>query len=110
MTLNLDELLGYRGKTIVVTGGASGMGEATARLLGQLGAKVHIVDIQRPKVPCESFQQCDLSNFAEVRTTAAALKSLAPIDFLFPCAGLPPEAKGCFLYRMQTSWHSPFVD
>jgi len=59
---NLDGL-GYRGKTVVVTGGSSGMGEATARLLGELGAKVQIVDIQRPKVAHESFHQCDLSNF-----------------------------------------------
>ena len=34
---NLDGL-GYDGKTVVVTGGASGMGEATARFLGELGA------------------------------------------------------------------------
>lgn len=103
MDLNLGGLLGYGGKTIVVTGGASGMGEATARLLGQLGAKVHIVDIQRPKVPCESFHQCDLSNFAAVRTTAAALKAFAPIDFLFPCAGLPPQVKGA-LYCMRVNY------
>ena len=49
------EGLGYRGKTVVVTGGSSGMGEAAARILGELGAKVHIVDIQEPKVPCETF-------------------------------------------------------
>ena len=44
---NLDGL-GYRGKTVVVTGGASGMGEATARILSELGADVHVVDIQQP--------------------------------------------------------------
>ncbi len=95
--------LGYRGKTVVVTGGASGMGEATARFLGELGAKVHIVDIQEPKVPCESFHQCDLSDFDQVRKTAAALKSIAPIDFLFPCAGLPPHIKGP-LYCMRVNY------
>ena len=85
---NLDGL-GYNGKTVVVTGGASGMGEATARILGELGAKVHIVDIQQPRVPHESFHQCDLSDFAQVRATAATLGAVAPIDFVFPCAGLP---------------------
>lgn len=95
--------LGYRDKTVVVTGGASGMGEATARFLGELGAKVHIVDIQAPKVPCESFHQCDLSDFAQVRATAEALKSLAPIHFLFPCAGLPPHIKGP-LYCMRVNY------
>lgn len=35
--LQLDGL-GYRGKTAIVTGGASGMGEQVARILGELGA------------------------------------------------------------------------
>jgi len=95
--------LGYAGRTVVVTGGASGMGEATARILGELGAKVHIVDIQQPKVPHESFHQCDLSDFDQVRATAAALKAIAPIHFLFPCAGLPPHIKGP-LYCMRVNY------
>ena len=81
---NLDGLgqgLGYSGKTVVVTGGSSGMGEATARILGELGAHVHIVDIQPPKVPHASFRPCDLSDFAQVRSVAAGLADIAPIDF-----------------------------
>jgi NAD(P)-dependent dehydrogenase (short-subunit alcohol dehydrogenase family) len=35
---------GFRGKTILVTGGASGMGAATASLFAQAGARVLIVD------------------------------------------------------------------
>jgi NAD(P)-dependent dehydrogenase (short-subunit alcohol dehydrogenase family) len=99
---NLDGL-GYSGKTIVVTGGSSGMGEATARLLGDLGAKVHIVDIQAPRVPHAGFYQCDLSDFAQVRSTAEVLKAFGPIDFLFPCAGLPPHIKGP-LYCMRVNY------
>lgn len=102
MTGNLDGL-GYRGKTAVVTGGASGMGEAAARILGELGANVHIVDIQPPKVPHASFHQCDLSDFTQVRVTAEALKAVAPIHFLFPCAGLPPHIKGP-LYCMRVNY------
>lgn len=86
--------LGYAGKTVVVTGGASGMGEATARILGDLGAEVHIVDIQPPKVACASFHRCDLSNFAEARATAKALHAVGPIHFVFPCAGIPPHVLG----------------
>jgi NAD(P)-dependent dehydrogenase (short-subunit alcohol dehydrogenase family) len=67
---NLDGL-GYGGKTVVLTGGSSGMGEAAARILGELGAKVHIVDIQPPKVPHASFHQCDLSHFDQVRRTTS---------------------------------------
>ncbi|MDR2857548.1 MAG: SDR family oxidoreductase [Novosphingobium sp.] len=95
--------LGYSGKTVVVTGGASGMGEATARILGELGAKVHIVDIQAPRIGCESFRQCDLSDFAQVRATARSLADIAPIDFVFPCAGLPPHVKGA-MYCMRVNY------
>jgi NAD(P)-dependent dehydrogenase (short-subunit alcohol dehydrogenase family) len=90
---NLDGL-GYRGQTAVVTGGSSGMGEATARLLGELGAVVHVLDIQPPKISCASFTRCDLSNFSEVRAAASALRAIAPINFLFPCAGIPPHTQG----------------
>src|SRR5258708_12795561 len=95
--------LGYSGTTVVVTGGSSGMGEAAARTLCELGARVHIVDIQPPKLACEAYYPCDLSDFAQVRATAEALKAIAPIDFLFPCAGLPPHIKGA-LYCMRVNY------
>lgn len=100
--LKLDGL-GYRDKVAVVTGGASGMGEQVARILGELGAKVHIVDIREPSVPHASFHRCDLGDFAAVRATAEALGALAPIDFVFPCAGLPPTVKGP-MYCMQVNY------
>lgn len=99
---NMDGL-GYNGKTVVVTGGSSGMGEAVARILGDLGALVHIVDIQPPKVAHASFHPCDLSDFDQVRATAAALKAVAPIHFVFPCAGLPPYLKGA-AYCMRVNY------
>lgn len=82
--------LGYRGATVIVTGAFSGMGEATARILAGLGARVYLVDIQRPHIPHESFFQTDLSRPEEVRTTAAALREIGPIQYFFSCAGVPP--------------------
>lgn len=76
--------LGYGKKTSVVTGGASGMGKAVAHILSDMGAIVHIVDIQAPRVACAGFHQCDLSDFAQVRATAQSLHKLAPIHFVFP--------------------------
>jgi NAD(P)-dependent dehydrogenase (short-subunit alcohol dehydrogenase family) len=35
----------YGGKVVVVTGAGSGIGRATARLFGRLGARVHVADI-----------------------------------------------------------------
>lgn len=81
--------LGYRGKTVVVTGGSSGMGAAAVRILGELGARVHVVDLKPPSAPHASFHATDLAQPEQVRATAAALRELGPIEFLFPCAGVP---------------------
>jgi len=86
--------LGYRGKTVVMTGGASGLGEAAARILGELGAAVHIADIARPSVPHASFTPLDLTDFAGVRSACTILGEMGPIDFLFPIAGIPPHTLG----------------
>ncbi|RZJ97777.1 MAG: SDR family oxidoreductase [Novosphingobium sp.] len=90
---NLDGL-GYRDATVVLTGGASGMGEAAARLLGELGATVHIADVAEPKVACASYTRVDLSDPENIRAATAKLRALGPIDFLFPIAGVPPHAVG----------------
>ncbi|ORB10554.1 hypothetical protein BST36_30850, partial [Mycolicibacterium moriokaense] len=38
--LVMDDVLGYEGKSVVVTGAASGMGQAAAQILVDLGATV----------------------------------------------------------------------
>ncbi len=40
-------LFSYEGKRVVITGASSGMGEATAKLVHELGAEVVAVDIQQ---------------------------------------------------------------
>jgi NAD(P)-dependent dehydrogenase (short-subunit alcohol dehydrogenase family) len=83
------DVLGYRDTTVVVTGCGSGMGEATARILGELGARVHAVDIQEPRIPYVSYHRTDLADPASIEASAAALGEIGPIDFLFNCAGVP---------------------
>ena len=86
--------LGYRGKTVVLTGGSSGMGEAAARLLGELGAAVHIADIAAPAAACASYTPLDLADPASISAATAALRDIGPIDFLLPVAGIPPHTHG----------------
>ncbi len=52
--------LGYHGMSVAITGVASGIGEATAQLLGELGADVIGLDIATPKVRLHRFIQFDL--------------------------------------------------
>ncbi len=86
--------LGYRGTTVVLTGGASGMGEAATRILGELGASVHVADIAEPKVEHAGFVHMDLSDASSVEQAAKALEEAGAIDFLFPLAGIPPHTFG----------------
>ena len=84
---NLDGL-GYRGTRVVVTGAFSGMGEATARILDELGAEVHLVDIRKPSTSHASFHQADFSDPDQVAVAGAAIRALGPIDYVFSCAGV----------------------
>ena len=83
----MADVLGYQGKRVIVSGCFSGMGEATARLLGELGAEVHGFDYKQATVPLASFNQVDLRDPASIEAGVAAVGG--KIDALFNCAGLP---------------------
>jgi len=83
----LRDLLGYAGRRVVLTGAASGMGEATARLLVELGAEVHALDVKPVKV---GVAQALGTNLAEKGSIDAAVAQLPRrVDVLLNCAGLP---------------------
>jgi NAD(P)-dependent dehydrogenase (short-subunit alcohol dehydrogenase family) len=83
----LEDVLGYREASVVVTGAASGMGAAAAQVLVDLGARVTALDIKPTEVPVERFIEIDLR---EPTTIDAAVASIdEPVNALFSCAGLP---------------------
>src|SRR6478609_1647610 len=83
----MDDVLGYEGAAVVVTGAASGMGAAAAQILVDLGAEVTALDIRPTTVPVANFLEVDLRDREAIEATAAAIGG--PIDALFSCAGLP---------------------
>jgi len=83
----MKELLGYEGKTVVITGAASGMGAAAASLLVELGAEGYALDISEVTAPVKQFIKTDLKEKASIDDAVAQIPD--EIYALFNCAGVP---------------------
>lgn len=92
------DLLGYKNKRVIVSGCFSGMGEATARILVELGAEVHGLDFKETALDLASFNQVDLRDPETV--DAAVAKIGGKVDALFNCAGLPQTAPALDVMRV----------
>ena len=80
--------------TAIITGGASGMGEATARRLAAERATVVIIDRDAnkgEKVASDlggHFVQADVTSEADVSAAVAAATAIAPLRACIHCAGI----------------------
>jgi NAD(P)-dependent dehydrogenase (short-subunit alcohol dehydrogenase family) len=78
----------------LVTGGASGLGEATARLLAKRGVRVVLADLNAEKgeaLAAElsgAFVTCDVTNTDHVIAAVDAALALAPLWSVVNCAGI----------------------
>jgi NAD(P)-dependent dehydrogenase (short-subunit alcohol dehydrogenase family) len=82
------------GASAIVTGGASGLGAATALALTQRGAKVVVLDLQEElgqKLATDiggRFVKADVADEAQVQAAVDAASELGPLRVLVNCAGL----------------------
>ena len=87
------------GKVFIVTGGASGLGEGTARMLAAHGAKVVIADLQVDKGQAladeigGAFVKCDVSQEADGQAVISKAASTGKLMGLVNCAGIAPAVK-----------------
>ncbi|HMS07372.1 MAG TPA: SDR family NAD(P)-dependent oxidoreductase, partial [Burkholderiaceae bacterium] len=87
------------GKVFIVTGGASGLGEGTARMLAANGGTVVVADMQADKgeqVAREiggAFVRCDVSSEADGQAAVAQALNLGKLMGLVNCAGIAPAEK-----------------
>jgi NAD(P)-dependent dehydrogenase (short-subunit alcohol dehydrogenase family) len=84
----------FAGQRVLVTGAASGMGEAVARLAGQLGAEVHGLDLRKPSVPLAAWYEVDLREPAAIAEATRSVLGSGRVDRLFSCAGAPQTLPG----------------
>ncbi|MCT2588224.1 SDR family NAD(P)-dependent oxidoreductase [Actinophytocola gossypii] len=94
----------FEGLRAVVTGGASGIGLAAARLLTTRGARVAVLDVA-PDVPEPLLgYRCDVSSTPEVeRAVTEAATTLGGIDVLVNNAGI--GAQGDVTTNNDAEWH-----
>jgi len=87
------------GHVFIVTGGASGLGEGTARMLRQAGGQVLIADMQQDKGEAVAqqigavFMRCDVSQEADAQAVIDRAGQLGPLSGLVNCAGIAPAEK-----------------
>src|SRR5579863_8843479 len=78
----------------IVTGGASGLGEATARELSARGVKVVLADLNDErgaalaKETGGAYVHCDVTNTEQVIEAIEAAKAMAPLWSVVNCAGI----------------------
>lgn len=85
----MKDYFGFQSKTVVVTGASSGMGEAAAKMLVDLGAEVHACGSgNRSRITYDPAKEYyyDLSEKAALDALIAALPP--KIDALFVCQGI----------------------
>jgi NAD(P)-dependent dehydrogenase (short-subunit alcohol dehydrogenase family) len=86
----------------IVTGGASGLGAATARMIVEAGGKVVLADVQAEagaKLAAElgqanaRFVKCDVSSEADGIAAVEAATAMGQLRGLVNCAGVAPAIK-----------------
>ena len=95
----------FDGIAAIVTGGASGLGAATAALLLERGATVAVLDISTETATSGTVPiACDVSDFASVEAAVhAAAYSLGGIDVVINNAGI--GASGDVAANDDDEWH-----
>ncbi|MFL9926186.1 SDR family NAD(P)-dependent oxidoreductase [Herbaspirillum lusitanum] len=87
------------GNVFIVTGAASGLGAASARMLVAAGGKVVLADLQAEagaRVAAELggvFVRCDVSSEADGQAVVRAAQELGTLRGLINCAGVAPAGK-----------------
>lgn len=88
-----------QGNVFIVTGGASGLGAASARMIAEAGGKVVLADVQAEAGTALAaelngvFVRCDVTSEADGKAVVEAAVALGTLRGLINCAGVAPAVK-----------------
>jgi NAD(P)-dependent dehydrogenase (short-subunit alcohol dehydrogenase family) len=88
-----------QGNVFIITGGASGLGAATVRMIAENQGKVVLADVQveaGEKLAAElggKFVRCDVTSEADGKAVVDAALALGSLHGLVNCAGVAPAVK-----------------
>lgn len=87
-------------QVFIITGGASGLGAATARMIVENGGKVVLADVQveageklAAELGAAKFVKCDVTSEADGVAVVAAATAMGTLRGLVNCAGVAPAIK-----------------
>ncbi|WP_426341981.1 3-hydroxyacyl-CoA dehydrogenase [Pseudoduganella sp. S-14] len=87
-------------QVFIITGGASGLGAATARMIVDNGGKVVLADVQveageklAADLGAAKFVKCDVTSEADGLAVVAAATAMGTLRGLVNCAGVAPAIK-----------------
>lgn len=102
--LDMNELLGMKGKTVIVTGSGSGIGAGTSKFFAEAGCRVMLVDHNVPHLKENTaallaegldvcWHECDAATMSDAQKTADDAYALwGRIDCLVNCVGATQRA------------------
>ena len=104
--MGLFDAFAYRGKRVLVVGGASGMGAAVAELVLDAGAEVIVMDRMDVSLTGVKTIRVDLADKASIE--AAVDECGGPVHALFSCAGVADGTPG--IEKINFSGHRHMID
>ena len=104
--MSLFDKFSYRNKRVLVVGGATGMGAATAELVRDAGAEVVVMD--RGEITLESVRTLFVDLADKQSIDQALIECGGRIDALFSCAGVADGTPG--IERINFIGHRYLID
>lgn len=98
-TIDTEDAMDIAGASAIITGGASGLGAATARRLAAEGVRVVVVDLQDDLGDAVADQidgayvHADVTDGEHVKAAVDAATEMGPLRILVNCAGIGTPAR-----------------